>query len=84
MAKRVFFITKLGTYTSTQLVHEAEDLHELCVDILQVLPPKPGEYSDAEVIRLMTDKDMWDETYFLITEFDPVKRISRELVKDSA
>lgn len=84
MAKRVFFITKLGTHTSIQLVHEAEDLHELCVEILQVLPVIPGkEYSDAEAARLMSEKDVWDETYFLITEFDPVKRISRELVKDT-
>ena len=84
LMKRVFFVTKLGTYTSIQTVHEADDLHELCVDILQVLPHRTEEYSDTEVIRLMTNKDSWDETYYLITEYNPVKRMVRDLVKDQS
>lgn len=82
-AKRIFFVTKLGMYLSTQFMHEAVDLHELCVDILMVLPAIPGrEYTDAEAVRAMTNKDTWEESYFLISEFDPVKRMFRELVKD--
>lgn len=83
MAKRIFFITKLGAYVSSQFIHVAEDLHELCVDIMLILPHRPGhEYTDREVIQLLTAIDTWEMSYYLISEFNPKDNTLIELVKD--
>lgn len=85
MSKRIFFLTKVGAFESNQFMHIAEDLHELCVDILQVMPARPGhEYTDAQVIKFMQQMDTWENTsYYLISEFIPATSTLIELVKDT-